>query len=241
MGLLPSTYFRLSSPCWYLHSFPFLWQLWQCGEAPSHYVVDGVSVSGKNKTKQKWESKSKRKKKKKKKIKDRNKKDDIPWFYSRDKEHKRWWHVCGRPSWASRSRAALYRRIGNRRRQGENGLTAMRAFIWECAGCGSRSRLLLLSGYERGDGETSINRHLGLIGWLQTCHASSREAREDWERWAIELIWLKREIRWKEEEEEGEREREQKARKKKEKKLDISIYIYTYIYSKSNAHLGKRS
>ena len=62
MGLLPSTYFRLSSPCWYLHSFPFLWQLWQCGEAPSHYgVVDGVSKSHKNKTNQSKKYKSKRK------------------------------------------------------------------------------------------------------------------------------------------------------------------------------------
>lgn len=33
------TYFRLSSPCWYLQSFPFLSQLRQCGVVPSHCIV----------------------------------------------------------------------------------------------------------------------------------------------------------------------------------------------------------
>lgn len=39
---------RLSSPCWYLQSFPFRWQLWQCGEAPSHCLVLDDGRANKN-------------------------------------------------------------------------------------------------------------------------------------------------------------------------------------------------
>lgn len=38
------SYFRLSSPCWYLHFFPFFWQFTQSGVAPSHWKTRNESV-----------------------------------------------------------------------------------------------------------------------------------------------------------------------------------------------------
>ena len=80
---------------------------------------------------------------------------------------------------------------------------------------GSRSRLLLLSGYERGDGETSISRHLGLIGWPATCHASSR---------GEELL---REINSKKtmvEERDGMKERKEKKKRERESLMEVWLW-----------------